>query len=113
MSDFYGPALPPGFTAQQCEEEESKEGCNVYVPQLPGKAGHEESSSAGRTYGPALPPGLGSAASNAAGPAETDTAGPDATGPNLQLRQQESGERCSQYNVGHPQFHVSQVCVVV
>ena len=63
MSDFYGPALPPGFAAAQPEEDTTTEHeptvseptTVVHGPQLPTERKLEEGSGA---YGPALPQGL-------------------------------------------------------
>ena len=65
MSDFYGPALPPGFAAEQSDHEEEEEEEELAADNKStatcgpgqGKGGD------GSVYGPALPPGLGAATS--------------------------------------------------
>ena len=70
MSDFYGPALPPGFAAGQSDHEEEEEEEEEEVAadnkstatcgtQLPSQSKGGD----GSVYGPALPPGLGAATS--------------------------------------------------
>ena len=79
MSDFYGPALPPGFAAVHSEREiptehETTAACG---PQLPQSREDEDSE----VYGPALPPGLAAgSAVGGCGEADDDTCGPRLSG---------------------------------
>ena len=66
MSDFYGPALPPSFTASQSEETDKDDTTKNQGPQQPtslrAESPHRKNASASSTvYGPALPPVSGSA----------------------------------------------------
>jgi hypothetical protein len=65
MSDFYGPALPPSFTASQSEETDKDDTTKNQGPQQPtslrAESPHRKNASASSTvYGPALPPVSGS-----------------------------------------------------
>ena len=61
MSDFYGPALPPGFAAPECDDSEEEDTTKSLGPQLPTSLREVSptkpaSASSGVVYGPALPP---------------------------------------------------------
>lgn len=92
MSDFYGPALPPGFAGAQSEEDAPTEQkpSSFCGPQLPSRGECEEVSTTGGVYGPALPPGLATG---------SETLGPqvlsdrDVTEQPQHHQQQQSGER--------------------
>ena len=61
MSDYYGPALPPGFAAPQSDDSEEDDTTESLGPQPPTSLRavsptKAASASSGKVYGPVLPP---------------------------------------------------------
>ena len=61
MSDYYGPALPPGFAASQSDDSEKDDTTKSLGPQPPTSLRavsptKTASASGGKVYGPVLPP---------------------------------------------------------
>lgn len=62
MSGFYGPALPPGFSVSQGDDNEAeKEHAATttslqHGPQLPGSEAETPAAQTSSVYGPVLPP---------------------------------------------------------